>query len=146
MKRLGGNAAFQQYCYSGQKRFHCLLYQSLTTPDGLLFALYGPTAGRRYDRTVLRNSEWEGILHECLYYDDEQYYFLGDKVYTLRPYLIRPFVGAALSDEEEQFNTFMRFLQGPRTAMGEPRCPPKFKGSKSSYSLIIQSIGDFLES
>lgn len=32
----------QRNCYSVHKRMHCLVYQTLTTPDGLIFHLYGP--------------------------------------------------------------------------------------------------------
>lgn len=66
---------------------------------------------RRHDLTVLQNSECEGIRHECFSYNNEQYYVFEDKAYTFRPYLIRPFIGAALSEEQEKFNTFMSSLR-----------------------------------
>ena len=34
----GGHNSMQRACFSGHKRFHCLTYQSLATPDGLIFA------------------------------------------------------------------------------------------------------------
>lgn len=48
MSRPGGSGA---PCYSGHKRFICLIYQSVTIPDGLMYHLYGPEVGRRHDMT-----------------------------------------------------------------------------------------------
>lgn len=45
--RPGGPGKVQRSCYSGQKRAHCLIYQTITTPDGLVFYMYGPEVGRR---------------------------------------------------------------------------------------------------
>ena len=56
MCRPGGTGAFQRSVYSGHKRFHCLICQSITTPDGLMMHLFGPEVGRRHDLTLYRNS------------------------------------------------------------------------------------------
>lgn len=40
--------ARQRY-FSGHKRYHCLKYQSIATPDGLIVNLQGPYIGRRHD-------------------------------------------------------------------------------------------------
>lgn len=37
----GGNDTNQRSVYSGNKRMHCLIYQTMTTPDGLIFAVHG---------------------------------------------------------------------------------------------------------
>lgn len=42
MCRPGGRGSLQRTVYSGHKRFHCLIYQTITTPDGLLFYLMAP--------------------------------------------------------------------------------------------------------
>ena len=56
MSRLGGENALQRACYSGQKRFHCLIFQTVTTPDGLVFHIFGPEAGQCHDMTLFRQS------------------------------------------------------------------------------------------
>lgn len=38
------------------------MYATLSTPDGLTFAIYGPVVCQRHDVTVFRNSGWEEIL------------------------------------------------------------------------------------
>ena len=81
MTRPGGNGTLQQVYYSGHKRMHCLVYQTITTPDGFLFALYGPKAGRRHYLTLLRDSGWEDVLETCLNINSRQFYVYGDCAY-----------------------------------------------------------------
>ena len=47
--RPGGG--LQRCMYSGHKRDHVMNFQSVVTPGGLLFHLYGPVEGRRHDMT-----------------------------------------------------------------------------------------------
>lgn len=102
----GGPNMNQRACYSGHKRFHCLSYQTLTTPDGLIFALYGPVVGRRYDLTLLLKGVWNETLQHSLITDNRQYYIYGDGAYQLRPWIQRPFVGNC-TDEQKMFNKKM---------------------------------------
>eukprot|EP00171_Calliarthron_tuberculosum_P006634 IDg6634t1 len=93
MSRPDGNYMNQQSCYSGHKRFHCLIYQTLTTPDGLIFALYGPTDRRMHDLTILRKSEWDAKFQSHLKLGARQYHVFGVSAYSLRPLMQRPFRG-----------------------------------------------------
>ncbi|OWY94691.1 hypothetical protein PHMEG_00035506 [Phytophthora megakarya] len=45
--------------YSGHKRKHCIKFQTVVTPDGLIAHSFGPVEGRRHDLTVLRASKLE---------------------------------------------------------------------------------------
>eukprot|EP00171_Calliarthron_tuberculosum_P002822 IDg2822t1 len=110
MQRPGGSNTNQRACYSGHKRFHCLNYQSLSTPDGLIFALYGPSVGRRHDLTLLRNSGWESLLQASLNIENRQFYIFGDSAYSIRPWLMRPFVGN-LTTEQHDFNSKMSAIR-----------------------------------
>lgn len=56
MSRPSGPFAYQRSAYSGHNRFHCLIYQIITTPDGLIFHIYGPDVGQRHYTTLYRNS------------------------------------------------------------------------------------------
>ena len=38
------------------------MYQTVTTPDGLLFYMYGPEVERRHDMTLYRECGLDGIL------------------------------------------------------------------------------------
>ena len=83
--RPGGASSLQRACYSGHKRMHSLVYQTITTPDGLIFSLYGPQEGRRHDLTLFRQSNIELAREEALVIDGRQFYIFGDAAYMLRP-------------------------------------------------------------
>lgn len=85
MCRPGGRGANQRSVHSGHKKMHCISYQTITTPDGLVFALWGPEVGRRHDLTLLRKSGWEVIFSENLILNYIQYYIYCDSAYNLRP-------------------------------------------------------------
>lgn len=107
MCRPSGPNIDQRCCYSGHKRFHCLNYQTLSTPDGLIFALWGPEVGRRHDLTLMRKSGWDPILSEVLVIDGIQFYIFGDAAYRLSPHIQVPFRFVGATEEERQFNTRM---------------------------------------
>lgn len=44
----------QEEHYSGHKRQHCLKFQSVICPDGIIASLKGPYPGRRHDAGVFR--------------------------------------------------------------------------------------------
>lgn len=58
MQRPGGGGSNQRYFYSGPNTFHYMIYQTIITPDGLIFYLYRIEAGRRHDLTFY----WQGDL------------------------------------------------------------------------------------
>ena len=93
----GPGGGLQRSFYSGHKGTHFLKFQSVTTPDGLLFHLFGPMEGRRHDITMYR----EAGLQYCLF---------GDKAFLLRPWMQvafpEPVDGEQDADKEEQ-NTNM---------------------------------------
>lgn len=87
MSRPGGDGAMQRSCYSGHKRFHCLVYQSITTPDGLIFHMYGPEVGRRHDMTLYQDSGIDLILQQHMVMDGRQFYLYADAAYVLKPWM-----------------------------------------------------------
>ena len=107
MTRPGGHGGLQRSCYSGHKRFHCLIYHTVTTPDGLLFNLYGPKVGRRHDLTLLRQNRLQDSLQNCLHINGRQFYIYGDAAYVLKPWLQVVFPRAGASFERQIFNTRM---------------------------------------
>ncbi|XP_074611816.1 uncharacterized protein LOC141866231 [Acropora palmata] len=106
----------QRVIYNGHKRVHSIKFQSVALPNGLVGHLYGPVEGRRHDSSMLASS---GLLQElqrfsnspitgtpiCLY---------GDPAYPLRAHLQGPFRGAALTQDQKNYNTAMN---GARTAV-----------------------------
>lgn len=99
----------QRAFYNGQKRVHCLKYQSVVTPDGLVAHLYGPTEGRRHDSGMLRES---GLLQQLENHmpvppEGGSYCVFADQAYPLRPQIMVPFRGNDLTVEQAAFNRQM---------------------------------------
>jgi nuclease HARBI1 len=97
----------QRATYSGYKRSPGLKWQVIATPDGLLFHIFGPFEGRRHDMHLYAESGLDEILSEELLIDGFQHYIFGDSGYTLRPYLMTPFEGGNLTEDEALFNKWM---------------------------------------
>jgi len=106
--RPGG--ALQRSVYSGHKRTHMLKFQTVTTPDGLIFHLFGPVEGRRHDVTMYREAGMDNILQGGLSIGGVQYCIYGDKAYLIRPWMQVAFptrLEGEADDEEEAQNTDM---------------------------------------
>jgi len=106
--RPGGG--WQRYMYSGHKGDYVMKFQSVVTPDGLLFHLYGPGEGRRHDRTMYNVSGMDNILSESLVIDGVQYSIYGEKSYTLRLWMQVAYTGE-LTVEQEEYNAAMNALR-----------------------------------
>lgn len=62
-----------------------LKFQSIVTPDGLLFHLVGPIEGRLHDIPLYREYGTEEMLETGMLVDGVRYCVLVDKVYLSRP-------------------------------------------------------------
>ena len=100
---------YQNVCYNGHKRVHGLKIQSVVLQNGLIGHMFGPSEARRHDCAVLRLSGLMDQLEEKQWKTADGYYFAmyGDPAYPSRDYLLSPFKGARLTDEENAFNKAM---------------------------------------
>ena len=89
--------------YSGHKRMHCLKFQSIVTPDGIIAQLYGPVEGRRHDLFLVRDSDIVSTL-SLPPFDD--YVLYGDPGYISDSIMVAPFKGK-LTPEQQEFNARM---------------------------------------
>ncbi|KAL3226754.1 hypothetical protein MRX96_004370 [Rhipicephalus microplus] len=95
----------QRLYFSGPKRLHVLKYQTLMCLNGLICQLDGPYPGRRHDAGILRDSElYENLEALTL---DKEFVIYGDPAYPLRPLLMKPYGGAALTAAQQKFNSSM---------------------------------------
>ena len=62
MCRSGGTSSNHHSVYSGHKRCHCLLYETITTPGSLVFHLFGSVDGLKQDMTLYRMSNMEELF------------------------------------------------------------------------------------
>lgn len=83
MQRPGGPIANQYTVYSGYKRSHCLLYQTITTLDGLIFHMYGPEFVWGHVITLYRETGMDEILIDSRFQIGKQFYLYGDPTYIL---------------------------------------------------------------
>lgn len=98
ISRPGGGSLSRRACYSGHKPMNSLNFQTMSTPDGLIFVLYGPEFGRRHDLTLLSK--------RALATGERQFYTYGDSAYTIRPWYMRPFI-CNTTGEQREFNRAM---------------------------------------
>lgn len=107
MARPGGRNINQKACYSGHKRAHCLVYITVSTPDGLIAYLHGPEVGRRHDMTLYRQSGLDDSLSETLLIGGDQFYIYGDAAFLLRPWMQVGFNRAFATPPQLMFNSAM---------------------------------------
>ena len=102
----------QKAFYNGHKRYHGLVYQIVSCPDGLIAHIFGPMEGCRHNSGVLRES---GLLDELdtlpLAPDGNPYCIYGDPAYPLRPTLMAPYKGNNLPEGHQLFNKAMSALR-----------------------------------
>lgn len=68
MERPGeGTGCNQSSCERGCKRYHCLIFLTIWTPDWLMFYLYGPEVGLRQDLTLYIQSHLYVELKAYMY-------------------------------------------------------------------------------
>lgn len=104
--RFGGNGSLQSSVYSWNKRMHWLVYQTITTPDSIIFSFYG-LERKRHDITLLRHSGIISRLQEFLIIDGMNCCIYGDKAYMLSPWMQIAFDLITVTPEQSVFNTEM---------------------------------------
>ena len=93
----------QRATFSGHKRTNGLKWQAVVGPDGIVMHLFGPVEGRRHDMTLFQMSGLETKVLD-LQISNKQYCIAGDSGYVLREFLVTPYTGTQLSDEQRLFN------------------------------------------
>lgn len=102
----------QKLFYNGHKRVHSIKFQNIVFPDGIVVYMDGPYSGNRHDAGLLRDSGLEAILEANLRGTDQrQLCIYGDPAYPDRPYLVCPFKGSRLADDELAFNAKMSSIR-----------------------------------
>lgn len=107
MCRYSGHKSYQWAVCSGHKIIHCLIFKTLTTPDHLMFSLYGHIEGRRHDMNLLRQIELNQVLSDCLMIDGEWVFYIWWLSILLRTWLQKPFTRGLCFFAEGAFKTRM---------------------------------------
>lgn len=94
----------QREVYSGHKRYHCIKFQSVQLPNGIIADLSGPWPGCRHDQFLLHASQLEQRLSHPAF---DGYVLYGDEGYTYSEHIAVPFRTAYMTDERRTFNERM---------------------------------------
>jgi hypothetical protein len=103
----------QENYYSGHKRFHCLKYQSVLCPDGIIVNLKGAYQGRRHDAGIFRESQlYNELERAAVFPDNERYVLYGDQAYGVMELLLCLYLGRPqdLPAYQVEFNRSMKIL------------------------------------
>ena len=93
--------------FSGHKRVHCLRFQSLLLPNGLIGHMSSPLEGRRHDAILLWESDILGQLQQLYRHDRRPFTVYGNPAFRAQKHLISPIKRHILTDQERGFNTSM---------------------------------------
>lgn len=98
----------QEAVYNGWKRMHCLKYQAVVTPDGIIIHLFGPVEGSIHDAAVWTQSGLLDIL-EVHAHDPNgtSLQLYGDSAYGINEHLVTPFGGAHINQDQRDWNKAM---------------------------------------
>lgn len=135
----------QEEYFSGHKRHHCVKYQSVLCPDGIVVSLKGPYTGRRHDAGILRESNlYEELEQVASFNDNEKYCLYGDCAYPIRELLLCPFpAGRGLTPEQQLFNASMsRVRQAVEWGFGKIAAEFAFVDFKKNQKILLQNIGN----
>lgn len=103
----------QRACYSGHKRKHAVMFESVITPDGLIIHLFGPWEERRHDKTLYYKPGLDSVLPDALHVGVEQYYLYRDAAYMVRSWLQAEFCSLMTLVQEDCNGT----MKVPRAAV-----------------------------
>ena len=97
----------QGILYNGHKRKHCVKWQGLMLPNGIMPMPYGPVHGRHHDSYMLDQSRLVRVMRRCCRHVGKTYQLYGDPAYPQSPWIGGPFRHAHLDFAESQFNAQM---------------------------------------
>ena len=107
VRRIARPKNNQRQVYNGHKRVHGLKFQNVTLPNGMIGNLVGPYEGRRHDSFMLADSGLLTQLQQHAWYNNTPLCIYGDPAYPLSVHLQAPFRGAALNQDEKDYNKAM---------------------------------------
>ena len=97
----------QGILYNGHKRKHCVKWQGIMLPNGIMPMPFGPIHGRHHDSYMLDCSQVVRIMRRCCRRLGTTYQLYGDPAYPQSPWIGGPFRHTHLNAAETQFNALM---------------------------------------
>lgn len=130
----------QKEMYSGHKRQHCMKFQCITLPNGIIIHMSMPYSGRRHDAFILKDT----LILDQLHLYCNPYCIYGDEGYPLKKQLIRPYSSTTLSEAQTNFNREMsRVRQCVEWSFGKLVQQFAFLDFKKNQKLYLQPVGKY---
>lgn len=101
----------QHIMFNGHKRVHCIKFQSVQAPNGLIANMFGPIEGKRHDAFMLGVSGLAEKLRRFQRPNGKPYIICDDPAYGLTRNILAPFRGVGLTDDQQEFNSRMSKLR-----------------------------------
>ena len=98
---------YQQYFYNGHKRCHCVKWQGLMLPNGIMPFPFGPINGHRHDSHMLSRSYLVRILRRMSTAAGQAFCVYGDPAYPQSDWVCGPYRELVCSKHETDFNLAM---------------------------------------
>lgn len=134
----------QEEYYSGHKKTHCVKYQSLLCPDGIIVNLKGAYPGRRHDAGIFRQSGLYEELQQKTVFQQESFVIYGDQAYSLRELLLRPYTQHEIGEniDRQNFNNTMSLMR-VSVEWGFQKLVQEFAflDFKKNQKLLLQEVG-----
>ena len=142
LRRICRPEEHQREFYSGYKRAHCIKFQGVATPDGLLTCLHGPFEGRRHDDRVFGQTGLREQLQNRMLLPAGVYALYADAAYPLSLYLQKGYQGHHLTPAQQVFNTSMSSArQSVEWSFGEISTIFAFVDMRRQQKVALQPIG-----
>lgn len=132
----------QEEYYSGHKRIHCIKYQSIVCPDGIISSLKGAYNGRRHDAGILRESHVYEQLEDIGVFPNRNFVIYGDQAYPIMELILCPYPDRLdLPDYQRHFNHSMSVLrQAVEWGFQKVVTQFAFLDFKKNQKLLLQDI------
>jgi hypothetical protein len=97
----------QGLLFNGHKRKHCVKWQGIMLPNGIMPMPYGPVSGSHHDSWLLDQSRVLDVMRRCCRGLGCTFQLYGDPAYPQSQYLSGPYRSEGLDKEEALFNVGM---------------------------------------
>ena len=133
----------QKVVYNGHKKVHSIKFQSVVAPNGMIINMYGPVEGRKHDSGMLGDS---GLFQQLQQYardpNNNILCIYGDQAYPLRPQLMGPYKGAAVTPMQTSWNKAMKQVRvSVEWIFGDITNYFKFLDFKKGLKLQLSAVG-----